>query len=222
MTSETVYVAHAPALDAIIVAHAGSNFDSLHSVKIDINVLPDVADVELDDGKSEDGPAYVHGGFHEVWLKTREDTLKQVKLALKATGMKTVICTGHSLGAAISQLDAVYLRQKLSNSITVSNIGFGEPRVGNGRWAKLVDRVLGNAQAHVINNNEIVSRLPPKALGYRQAKNEIWIDKKGGQVLLCKDNDSEECSNGISQWRTSTDAHRGPYFGVEMNAGLCK
>jgi hypothetical protein len=194
----------------------------LHSVKIDINIVPDVADDELDDGQSQDGPPNVHGGFHEVWLQTREDTLKQVKAALASTGSKTVICTGHSLGAAIAQLDAVYLRHKLSKKITVSNVGFGEPRVGNGRWAKLVDRVLGNAQIHIINNNDIVSRLPPKALDYRQAKNEIWIDREEGQIVLCKGNDSEECSNGISQWKVSANAHKGPYFGVEINAGLCQ
>lgn len=218
---DPAYLAYSSILQSVIVAHAGSNFDSLRSICVDADIPRDVAGPDLDDGQSQDGPPSVHGGFYKVWRKTKHPILTQVKQALAQTGAKSVITTGHSLGAAISQMDAVFLRQKLPKSVTVSNIGFGEPRVGDEDWAKLVDRVLGNAQAHVIHKNDVVSRLPPKAFGFSQAKNEIWI-ASDDMTVLCKDNDSEDCSNGVSQWKTSASAHRGPYFGIEMNGGLCR
>lgn len=150
----------------------------------------------------------------------KDAILPEVKKALQKIGVKTVITTGHSVEDAISQIDAVYLRQKLPANVAVSNIGFGSPRVGN-CWAKLVDWVLGNSQIHIVHDCDVFSRLPPKASGYKQARNEICINKAGDSIVLCQENDSEGCSNGVSQWRTSASAHAGPYFGVELYGGLC-
>lgn len=57
-----------------------------------------------------------------------------VQKAQAATGSKKVVITGHSLGAAIALLDAVYLPLHLSGTTFVTNV-FGLPRVGNPDFA---------------------------------------------------------------------------------------
>lgn len=210
-------------LAAIVVAHAGSNFDSIHSWLTDFDIMPDVADTDLDDGRStESKPAYVHSGFHEVWLETKKDVLRQVRAALKKRPqVKTVLCVGHSLGGAIAQLDAVYLRNMLSKRIAIENITFGCPRVGNERWANQVDRVLDTNQVRIVYENDIVPRLAPSSLGFRHPSNEIWLDQQAKKVRLCRGQENQDCSAGLSRFRTSRKAHSGRYFGVRIVGGLC-
>lgn len=54
---------------------------------------------------------------------------------MTATGSKKVVITGHSLGAAIALLDAVYLPLHLPPGTTFSTTVFGLPRVGNQAFA---------------------------------------------------------------------------------------
>lgn len=54
---------------------------------------------------------------------------------MAATGATKVFITGHSLGAAIALLDAVYLPLHLPTGTTFSTTVFGLPRVGNAAFA---------------------------------------------------------------------------------------
>lgn len=58
-----------------------------------------------------------------------------MKSAQAATGSTKVVLTGHSLGAAIALLDAVYLPLHLPSGITFTTSVFGLPRVGNPAFA---------------------------------------------------------------------------------------
>jgi Lipase (class 3) len=46
----------------------------------------------------------------------------------------------HQTGAAIAVMDAVFLRQHLDPSVTISTTVFGLPRGGNQAWANFVDQ----------------------------------------------------------------------------------
>ena len=46
-----------------------------------------------------------------------------------------ILITGHSLGAAISSLQAVFLKEKLGSKVDIKVRIYGLPRVGNLDWA---------------------------------------------------------------------------------------
>jgi hypothetical protein len=78
--------------------------------------------------------------------------LAAVKKAMSTYGTRTVTTVGHSLGAAISLLDAVSLSRRLPTGTTVKFFGYGLPRVGNPAFASYVDG-SGIQVTHI--NNEL-------------------------------------------------------------------
>lgn len=68
-----------------------------------------------------------------------------------------VITVGHSLGGAIAELDAIYLKLQIP-SLSVSARLFGLPQVGNAAFASFAGRVVPDS-THV--NNKQGSFLPP-------------------------------------------------------------
>jgi predicted lipase len=62
-----------------------------------------------------------------------------VENAQTATGATKVVLTGHSLGAAIALLDAVYLPLHLPPNTTFATSVFALPRVGNRAFARYGD-----------------------------------------------------------------------------------
>ena len=61
---------------------------------------------------------------------TASTILSAVLQTLSVYSASSVTVVGHSLGAALSLLDGVYLRIQLSASVNVRVIGYGMPRVG--------------------------------------------------------------------------------------------
>lgn len=73
-----------------------------------------------------------------------------VTAVLAKTGSTKVLIVGHSLGAAIALLDAVYLPLHLPSSITFTTNVFGLPRVGNPDFANYGTKVsLGYSRSFV-------------------------------------------------------------------------
>jgi len=93
--------------------------------------------------------AKVHRGFYQAWLIIR----KQVLNALEKCS-KPVLITGHSLGAALANLACV----EYSAYATYT---YGTPQIGNAAFAE-----YASAQRIycIINNNDLVCRVPPKSL----------------------------------------------------------
>ena len=60
--------------------------------------------------------------------KAANDVLSAVKIGVKTYGTESVTVVGHSLGAAISLLDAVFLPLHVPG-LTVTYYGYGLPRV---------------------------------------------------------------------------------------------
>ena len=70
--------------------------------------------------------------------------------------------TGHSLGAALATLYAGYL----GDSVVKSLYTFGSPRAGNKEFANYVNS-LNIERKRIVNNKDIVTRIPPEFLGYK-------------------------------------------------------
>jgi triacylglycerol lipase len=167
--------------DCVVVCR-GTQPTEWNDVKADVNAVTVVAEAI----------GRVHSGFkHEV------DELWPVLERALAYNERPLWFAGHSLGAAMATICA--RRCKISK-LCVDPAGlftFGSPRVG--------DRVYVNYCPLVhfrwVNNNDIVTRVPPMWLGYRHGGREMYIDSQG-RVRM------------IQGWRRVLDRLRGFVLGL--------
>jgi hypothetical protein len=60
---------------------------------------------------------------------------------------------------------------------------FGGPRVGNAAWAANYDSLLGYRTFRIVNEEDIVPRVPGYLMGYRHVGSEVFFDSAGGMRL---------------------------------------
>lgn len=72
--------------------------------------------------------------------------------------------TGHSLGGALAILCAVDFQQSFGNVDLVYT--FGQPRVGNDKFAAYYTSIFGSNSFRLINYADTVVHSPPKAFGF--------------------------------------------------------
>ncbi|KZO99281.1 alpha/beta-hydrolase [Calocera viscosa TUFC12733] len=205
------YVAYYPSAGAAVVSHQGTNTASLESwiddleadlVPIDQDYFPGTSDLGLE----------VHDGFQSTFESTAASVLSGVQTAISTYGATQVYVVGHSLGAAIALFDAMYLNSNVDVPLTVRL--FGLPRAGNVAWADYVDQNLAGLY-HVVNDNDIVPRLPSTDFGYEHPSGEVFITSDGGSTYdLCPGQENYNCAIGINFLDDSTTPHDGPYAGV--------
>lgn len=107
----------------------------------------------------------VHRGFvkalNDVWLvdPTNPDVgiIGKVREEMKGD-KRTLWITGHSLGGAMAILAAAACQ---SDNLDVSGVyTYGQPRVGDLDFANMFDSRLKEKTFRVVNNNDIVARIP--------------------------------------------------------------
>lgn len=129
-----------------------------------------------------------------------------------------VVTVGHSLGAALALLDAIYLPLHLSSDTTFKTVGYGLPRVGNQAFADYVDAQLTDF-TRVNNKKDPVPILPFRLLGFEHPSGEVHI-QEGGSWDSCpgQENTDSRCEDGLvpSILVSDVDDHNGPYDSVEM------
>jgi pimeloyl-ACP methyl ester carboxylesterase len=154
-------------------------------------------------------------------------------------GATAVTTVGHSLGAAIALLDALYLPPRLPANTTFATYAYGLPRVGNAVFAAFVDSAASRVNlTHVNNEKDIGARrrlptaaaaqaddvcpvptLPPRFVGFVHAAGEVHIQAPG-QWYACpgEDNTSAECELGAvpTIFAGNGSNHDGPYGPVLM------
>ena len=94
--------------------------------------------------------------------RVANDVLTAVQTALTNHSGSSVTLVGHSLGAAIALIDAVYLPLHLDSSTTFKYVGYGLPRVGNQAFASYLDTKFLDL-TH-INNKEDPAPIVPGML----------------------------------------------------------
>ncbi|KAH9940517.1 alpha/beta-hydrolase [Epithele typhae] len=219
------FVAHDKEQEAIVVAHQGTDPKKLLSDLNDIKILQ-VA-VNLTNLPNAPDDVKIHDGFQDAQERTAGDVLNTVLSALASTGVKKVLVTGHSLGAAIATIDGMMLRMQLDESIAVTTTVFGLPRVGNQAWADLVDSTLGDNFKFVTNQNDPVPQVPPHLLDYQHPSNEIHItavDASGqtATAQACPGQENENCVESLSLINAKKINHNGPYFAnISMGNKFC-
>ena len=143
-----------------VVAFRGTETDDWNDIKADANALTAIAETV---GK-------VHRGF-----KTEVDEIwPYIEQALEQNSLPIWFC-GHSLGGAMATICSgrcvlSYLKMEPEALFT-----YGSPRVGCRRYVNYVK--LNHYRW--VNNNDIVTRVPPIMLGYRHSGNEMYLDHLG-------------------------------------------
>jgi pimeloyl-ACP methyl ester carboxylesterase len=117
--------------------------------------------------------ASVHHGFLEDFEAIDVETVAAVKSLLAVSPTAPIHITGHSLGGALATLCA--LEFKRQNLPVASVITFGCPRVGNSVFRDIYNAALGDRSFRVVNQNDIVPRVPGVLLDYRHCGNELFL-----------------------------------------------
>jgi len=212
------YVGYDPTHATIIVAHQGTDTSKLLPILTDVEVPRRSLNSALFPGVSSS--VGVHDGFADVQEKSASQVLAAVKSGLSAHGINSITTVGHSLGAALALIDAVYLKVQIP-SATVSHYGYGLPRVGNQAFADYVDAHL-NSFTRITNLKDPVPIVPGRFLGFHHPSNEAHIDD-GLVWKNCpgQDNTDAQCSIGDTPniFESDTSNHSGPYDGIIMGTG---
>jgi len=144
----------------VVVTCRGTEPDEWNDVRADIDARSATAETV----------GRVHRGFKQEV----DDLWPRLEQAL-VNNTRTLWFTGHSLGGAMSTICAG--RCKISNiqSDPRALFTFGSPRVGNRRYVNYVKL----EHYRWVNNNDIVTRVPPAWLGYRHTGQEVYLNING-------------------------------------------
>ncbi|KAJ3934131.1 MAG: alpha/beta-hydrolase [Lentinula lateritia] len=220
------FIAHDPSTNTIVVAHQGTDPNNLLSILNDAKF--GLVDLNTTRFTAADGKGIqVHDGFQQTFERTADGVLAGVQNGLSTKNATNVLVTGHSLGAAVATLDAMFLKENLDPSVQLTTSVFGLPRVGDQAWADFVDSSLGNTLSHITNQNDPVPTVPPEFLGFVHPSNEFHItgvDSNGQAtgIIACPGQDNENCSTGNDILDASVANHLGPYFDdISFGASAC-
>lgn len=111
-------------------------------------------------------------------IKAKKLKPGMLSAAAKKQDYKNVWITGHSLGGALATLAAS--RIAVIQGREVAGVyTFGQPRVGDQEFHRVYDKLLQDRHFRVVNNNDIVTRVPPRAFGYRHVGTLRYFDVDG-------------------------------------------
>lgn len=143
-----------------VIACRGTEPNQWNDIKADLNALTVIAETI----------GRVHRGFKQEV----DDLWPLLELAL-ADNSKKLWFTGHSLGGAMAVICAGRCLLSHINSNPRQIYTYGSPRVGNKRYISHVSLDY----FRWVNNNDLVTRVPPLWLGYRHCGKEMYLDAHG-------------------------------------------
>ncbi len=151
----------------MVVVCRGTEPNEWNDIKADANALTDVAETV--------------GRVHRGFKREVDDIWPEIAAALDGETRDVWFC-GHSLGGAMATICAG--RSEFSDTATTARgvYSFGSPRVGTKRY------IQHASVPHIrwINNNDIVTRVPPRLLGYGHTGTQMYLDRNGEPRYLTK------------------------------------
>ncbi len=166
-----------------IVACRGTEPKEWNDVRADLNAVWDVAETV--------------GRVHRGFKKEVDDLWPRLEEAL-VENKKTLWFTGHSLGGAMATISAGRCFLSHIPSTPKQLFTFGSPRVGNRQYVDHVELDY----FRWVNNNDIVTRVPPTWMGYRHTGQEMYFNSRGQLRKMTK-------------WQRSKDRWRGFWMGIQ-------
>lgn len=121
------------------------------------------------------GPGRVHRGFLAAIDHIWDEVLTTLTKFRKDD--QPLLLTGHSLGAALATVAAAKL--KVSGLPVNALYTFGSPRVGNAAFAEWFNADFRLKAFRFVNNNDVVTRVPPRSFGYSHVGTFLYFDVLG-------------------------------------------
>jgi len=172
--------------DDIVIACRGTQPTEFNDIKADLKAMPVLAETV----------GRVHHGFKtevdELWPMIKED------LKRHANNKKDLWFTGHSLGAAMTTIIASRCHADTNMPSIKEVYTYGSPKVG---WNKYV-KSLNVPHHRWVNNNDIVTTVPPTFMGYRHHGEEHYLNHWGNVRML-------------TGWQRTKDKYRGFVKGIQ-------
>jgi triacylglycerol lipase len=125
-------------------------------------------------------PHGLSGKIHEGFSLDLESIWPDLLAALNLLKGQRVLLhvTGHSLGAALATLAA--LRIARQRTLAVQSVHtFGSTRVGDETFVREFDTTFKGRSFRIVNNEDLVTRIPPREAGYKHVNEIIYIDEAG-------------------------------------------
>jgi len=146
----------------IIVCFRGTEPTEMNDILSDLKAWP----------KRSQERGFVHFGFAQALDKVYDEICTYLeRISLNVSEDVRVICTGHSLGAALATLFAS--RQDAHELYT-----FGSPRVGTRSFCKEIKKD-GIKHYRFVNNNDIVTSVPLALMGFRHSGDLVYVNHYG-------------------------------------------
>ena len=167
----------------VVVTCRGTEPNEWNDIRADANATSALAETV---GK-------VHSGFKQEV----DDLWPQLEEAL-VSNERTLWLTGHSLGGAMATISAGRCFLSHIKSMPAGLFTYGSPRVGDKRYINYCDI------KHIrwVNNNDIVTRVPPAWMGFRHGGREMYLDSQGKLRI-------------VSGWGRFKDRLRGFFGGLK-------
>jgi len=138
--------------DTFVIAFRGSEETGIADWITDLKFVKQVYPYHTGNKKVK-----VHYGFIQAYKSVRDAVLEAARTAPQAE----IVCTGHSLGAALATLAALDIRYNLPEK-KVSCYTFGSPKVGNKAFVTSYNRRVPDT-FRFVNRADLVPSLPPGA-----------------------------------------------------------
>ncbi|KAL8167893.1 hypothetical protein V2J09_009392 [Rumex salicifolius] len=158
-----------------------------------------------DDDDDDDGVPKVMKGWMTIYVsddpkspftKTSARTQLLAKLNHLIQRYKeeklSIILTGHSLGASLSIVSAFDIAENLTQSIPVSAVVFGCPKVGNKNFNERFKSYSSTLNAlHIKNEIDLIPHYPARVMGYVNTGTDLVIDTRKSPYLKDSKNPSD-------------------------------
>jgi triacylglycerol lipase len=144
----------------------------------------------------------VHNGFYQALSSVWKKLLTELN-SLR-TNNQSIWITGHSLGGALATLAAATLHLQ-SPTFNIGGVyTFGCPRVANHKFSKNYNQKLKDITFRCVNNNDVVTRVPPQIFGYSHVGKILYFDADG----------KLKTDNNLSWWARFWDRLEGRYDNI--------
>lgn len=132
---------------------------------------------------------FVHRGFFNDAWSVYHQVLSYVQ---NHVVLKYIIIGGHSKGAGVATCLAMLLSVDWHFNVLVP---VASPRVASREAAENFGKVHGSKIHRIVNNNDVVTRIPTRSMGYQHiTKANLYYFKENG-----------ECINALSAWEQFKD-----------------
>jgi triacylglycerol lipase len=154
----------------------------------------------------------IHAGVMRMFETIEPYLTEQLISHPPSAKPKYITFCGHSLGGALATLCAAYYANLSNKNAKVSCHTFGAPKIGDSVFYQWFNNAV-EEKLHLINENDLISYLPPSIMGYKDAfDSAVFItDEDFKSLNLCQSHDLDTYIDFI---RKSTETAKIPQRGT--------